>query len=151
MGTWRQSGGSNRELVGPENSETAAVTEGVYSILSSKGGYRTMRRLFTCGAIVGMTALTACGGSAGGNQVGQPAEASSEAATTVKATVSDFKTELDQASPVPGKIAFAVTGGGPSSHELVAFKTDLAEDQLPVKAEDHNVDETDGTVKHFSP
>ena len=110
-----------------------------------------MRRLFTCGAIVGMTALTACGGSAGGNAVAQPAEASSEAATTVNATVSDFKIELDQASAVTGKIAFAVTGGGPSSHELVAFKTDLAADQLPVKAADHKVDETAATVKHFSP
>jgi uncharacterized cupredoxin-like copper-binding protein len=113
-----------------------------------------MRRLLTCGAIVGMTALTACGGSAGSagsNPVAQPAEASADAATTVNATVSDFKIELDQASAVTGRIAFAVTGGGPSTHELVAFKTDLPEDQLPVKAADHKVDEAASTVKHFSP
>jgi uncharacterized cupredoxin-like copper-binding protein len=108
-----------------------------------------MRRLFTCGAIIGMTALTACGSS---NNAGvQPAVAATDAATTVNATVSDFKIELDKDFAVAGKIAFAVTGGGPSTHELVAFKTDLAPDGLPVKASDKKVDEADSTVQHFSP
>jgi uncharacterized cupredoxin-like copper-binding protein len=109
-----------------------------------------MRRLFTCGAIIGMTALTACGSSSN-NSGAQPVVASTDAATTVNATVSDFKVELDQASAVTGKIAFAVSGSGPSTHELVAFKTDLAEDQLPVSATDKKVDEAASTVKHFSP
>jgi uncharacterized cupredoxin-like copper-binding protein len=115
---------------------------------NSKGEIETMRRLFTCGALMGMTALTACGGSS--NNV-QPAAASTEAATTVDATVSDFKVELSQASAVAGKIAFAVTGGGPSTHEMVAFKTDLPEDQLPVVSSTKKVDEAAATVKHFAP
>ena len=110
-----------------------------------------MRRLLTCGAALGISALTACGGSAGSNPVAQPVEASTDAPTTINATVSDFNIKLDQAAGTAGKIAFAVNGGGPSAHEMVAFKTDLPEDKLPINEALHKVDETAATVKHFAP
>ena len=53
----------------------------------------------------------------------------------VKATESDFKIALDSTSASSGDVTFNVVNNGPSVHEFVVFKTDLAEDSLPTKKE----------------
>ena len=53
----------------------------------------------------------------------------------VKATESDFKIALDSTSASSGDVTFNVVNDGPSVHEFVVFKTDLAEDSLPTKKE----------------
>ena len=55
-----------------------------------------------------------------------------DGAASVDATLTDFKIELDKASAPAGEVTFNVTNDGPSVHEFVVFKTDLAEDDLPI-------------------
>lgn len=62
-------------------------------------------------------------------------------AGTVTATLSDFKIELGSSSAPAGDVTFDVTNDGPSVHEFVVFKTDLAVDALPV---DENGDVAEG-------
>jgi uncharacterized cupredoxin-like copper-binding protein len=65
--------------------------------------------------------LAACGG--GGNKVG--------------ATLSNFKIDLDKTSAKSGDVSFNIKNNGPSVHEFVVFKTDLAPDQLPTTTADN--------------
>jgi uncharacterized cupredoxin-like copper-binding protein len=57
----------------------------------------------------------------------------------VGAALSDFKIELDESTAPAGKVTFDIENNGPSTHEFVVFKTDLAADALPTK--DGDVDE----------
>lgn len=77
---------------------------------------------------------TACSSkdTGGGSNSGSGADSDTNAATTVNATVDDFSIALDQSSASSGEITFAITNDGPSVHEFVVLKTDLAADQLPV-------------------
>jgi uncharacterized cupredoxin-like copper-binding protein len=80
------------------------------------------RRRFARYAIPFMVLLmtgAACGG--GGNNV--------------DATLSNFKIVLDSSSAKTGDITFKIKNDGPSTHEFVVFKTDLAPDALPTKVE----------------
>jgi uncharacterized cupredoxin-like copper-binding protein len=65
--------------------------------------------------------LAACGG--GGNKVG--------------ATLSNFKIDLDKSSAKSGDVTFNIKNNGPSVHEFVVFKTDLAPDALPTTTADN--------------
>ncbi|MGQ0670232.1 MAG: cupredoxin domain-containing protein, partial [Actinomycetota bacterium] len=69
-------------------------------------------------------ALAGCGG--GGTDVG--------------VTLRDFEIALDSTSAEAGEVTFQVANEGPSIHEFVVLKTDLAEDQLPAD-ENGDVDE----------
>ena len=61
--------------------------------------------------------------------------------TTVDVTVQEFAVIPASSSAPAGDVTFDVTNKGPDdTHEFVVFKTDLAEDALPVDA-DGNVDE----------
>jgi uncharacterized cupredoxin-like copper-binding protein len=62
----------------------------------------------------------ACGGG-GGN--------------SVSATLSDFKIDLGSTTADAGEVTFEIKNDGPSAHEFVVFRTDLAPDQLPTKEE----------------
>ncbi len=62
----------------------------------------------------------ACGGGGGGG---------------VDATLSNFQIDLDKSSAKSGEVTFNIKNNGPSVHEFVVFKTDLARDQLPTKLE----------------
>jgi uncharacterized cupredoxin-like copper-binding protein len=64
---------------------------------------------------------TACGG--GGNDVG--------------ATLSNFKIALDKTSGKTGDVTFNIKNDGPSTHEFVVFRTDLAPDALPTTTADN--------------
>lgn len=65
--------------------------------------------------------LAGCGGS---DTTGAPDGA-------IKATLTDFAIELSASTAPPGSVTFALDNKGPSVHEFVVFKTDLAPDALP--------------------
>lgn len=54
---------------------------------------------------------------------------------SVGATLSNFKIELDKGSASSGEVTFNIKNDGPSVHEFVVLKTDLAPDQLPTTQE----------------
>ena len=56
----------------------------------------------------------------------------------IKATLSNFKIELGSSTAKTGEVTFDIENDGPSVHEFVVFKTDLAPDQLPT-TEDNGV------------
>ena len=66
----------------------------------------------------------------------------------VVATEKDFAIGLDAKSSSSGETTFNVHNDGPSTHEFVVFKTDLAQDALPV-GDDGNVDEEGEGVTHI--
>jgi uncharacterized cupredoxin-like copper-binding protein len=51
---------------------------------------------------------------------------------TIGTTIRDFAIALEEHSTPAGSTAFDITNEGPSTHEFVVFRTDLAEDALPV-------------------
>ncbi|MFL5738058.1 MAG: sulfocyanin-like copper-binding protein [Actinomycetota bacterium] len=73
---------------------------------------------------------------------------SSSASGGVGATEKDFAITLDTSTTKAGSVTFNVTNQGPSTHEFVVFKTDLAPDALPTKS-DGTVDETAKGLKHI--
>ena len=93
-------------------------------------------RLLSMVAVVALgVAAAACGGGGG-----------------VKATESDFKIELGSSSAKSGEVTFNVENKGPSVHEFVVFKTDLAPDALPTKQDENGieiVDEEGQGVEHI--
>jgi uncharacterized cupredoxin-like copper-binding protein len=50
---------------------------------------------------------------------------------SVDATLSNFEIDLASDTADSGEVTFKIKNGGPSVHEFVVFKTDLAPDQLP--------------------
>jgi uncharacterized cupredoxin-like copper-binding protein len=79
----------------------------------------TIAAIFVLGS---MTA--ACGGSDEG---------------TVDTTLKDFSITVDPTSEPAGEVTFDITNEGPSQHEFVVFKTDLAPDQLPMTEDENGV------------
>ena len=82
-----------------------------------------------------------------------------DAAGTVDVTLSDFAIKLSDSSVPAGEVTFQVENKGPSVHEFVVFKTDLAPDALPTDAtgdvaesdEFAPVDEIEDIAKGASP
>lgn len=60
----------------------------------------------------------------------------------------DFEISLDSSSAPAGEVTFTVANAGPSVHEFVVFKTDLAADQLPTDNKG-DVDESGAGVTHI--
>lgn len=54
----------------------------------------------------------------------------------VGATLQDFSITLDADSAPAGEVTFTIQNDGPSVHEFVVFRTDLAPDALPTVEED---------------
>jgi uncharacterized cupredoxin-like copper-binding protein len=50
----------------------------------------------------------------------------------VGATLKDFSIALEAANAPAGSTTFDIVNDGPSSHELEVFRTDLADDALPI-------------------
>jgi hypothetical protein len=93
-------------------------------------------------AVVGMV-LAACGGDDGGSTSGGSPASTTEAPSepgAVNSTEKDFSIALDPSTTGSGPVSFQITNEGPSTHEFVLFKTNLAPDALPVN-EDGTVDE----------
>lgn len=102
---------------------------------ASFAGVRAMRsRCLNALVVLPVAALgvSACGGS----------DSDKDEAGTVAVTESDFKIQLGTTSAPAGKVTFAVHNDGPSKHEFVVFKTDLAPDALP-KDDNGDVAESD--------
>jgi uncharacterized cupredoxin-like copper-binding protein len=62
--------------------------------------------------------------------------------------VGDFKIAVVQPNLPAGKVTFKVIGAGPSTHELVLFRTDLAAAKLPTVSDGTKVDEEGEGVQH---
>lgn len=90
-------------------------------------------RMAACLVAVLAIASTSCGGGGG-----------------IGATLSDFQIDLAETSATAGEVTFNIKNDGPSAHEFVVFKTDLAPDALPT-IEDENgipiVDEAGGGIE----
>lgn len=73
--------------------------------------------------------------------------------TTVSVELADFAVTPDVTSVAAGAITFVATNAGPSEHELVVLRTDLAPDALPVEggmaAEDASGIEETGEIEEF--
>ena len=50
----------------------------------------------------------------------------------VKITEHDYALALETTTVAAGSVALNIRNNGPSAHELLAFRTDLPEDQLPL-------------------
>lgn len=67
--------------------------------------------------------------------------------TTVNATLADFSIKLDPDSASSGKVEFQIKNTATQTHEFVVFKTDLAEDKLPMASSGSEVDEEGAGVE----
>jgi uncharacterized cupredoxin-like copper-binding protein len=67
---------------------------------------------------------------------------------TIGATEKDFAISLDTTSTNSGPVTFDIQNQGPSTHEFVVFKTDIAQDQLPV-GNDGTVNEDAKGLEHI--
>lgn len=77
---------------------------------------------------------------------------SSGAAKSTDATEKDFAITLGTDSLEAGDVTFNITNDGPSTHEFVVFRTDLAEDDLPLTKDENGneiVDEEGDGVEHI--
>jgi uncharacterized cupredoxin-like copper-binding protein len=86
-----------------------------------------IRALSVLAVVVLALGAASCGG--GGNSVG--------------ATLSDFKIDLGSSSGKSGEVTFKVKNNGPSVHEFVVFKSELAPDQLPTKQDENGIEIVD--------
>lgn len=111
--------------------------------------YRTFRSVLIPIATA-MALATACGG--GGTPSSTPSATSPSATSggggAVNVTEKDFSIAIDPTSATAGAVDFSITNDGPSTHEFVVFKTDLAPDALPTSA-DGDVDEEGEGVTHI--
>lgn len=86
--------------------------------MTRRGRVRTAACLMAALAI----AMTSCGGDGG-----------------VGATLKDFEIDLAETSATAGEVTFNIKNDGPSEHEFVVFKTDLAPDALPTIEDDNGL------------
>jgi uncharacterized cupredoxin-like copper-binding protein len=77
------------------------------------------RWVLAAAAVTLVLGFTSCGGGGSG----------------VDANLSNFKIDLDKGSASSGEVTFNIKNDGPSVHEFVVLKTDLAPDQLPTTQE----------------
>jgi len=70
-------------------------------------------------------------------------------ATKVDASVREYSVALGQAQVGSGKIRLRVHNAGSVEHELVAFRTDLAEGAMPMKGD--RINESGPGITHLDP
>lgn len=95
------------------------------------------RRIFALLAVAVLTA--AC--SSDSSTSTPSASPTGATGTTVSVTEKDFSIALASSTVPAGSVTFNVRNDGPSVHEFVVFKTDLAEGSLPMVADGTIVDE----------
>lgn len=83
-----------------------------------------------------LAALVVAGGACGG----------SGHATAVATSEHDFAVSLGTTSAPAGKVRFEIANDGPSAHELVVFRTHLADDKMPTDP-DGKIIEDDPQIK----
>jgi uncharacterized cupredoxin-like copper-binding protein len=102
--------------------------------------HRVLGRYFAVPALLLLLFGAACSSNndpSSGASSGSTGSTGSPSAATdgISATERDFAITLDATTAKPGSVTFDVTNQGPSTHEFVVFKTDLAADQLPTTDE----------------
>ena len=103
-----------------------------------------LRHLAAIAAIVLMAAACSKGGTTKKDEGD-----GGKAGTPISATVKDFTISVDPNSTAAGDLTFNIENAGPSLHEFVIFKTDLAEDKLPL-SDDGTVDEGGAGIDHIT-
>ena len=96
-------------------------------------------RVFVLGSFA--LSLAACGSDATSSSDAAPTDGDTSKGT-VGATVEDFAISLDATQVAAGDVTFNIHNDGPSTHEFVVVKSDLASDALPLNAEGNEVDES---------
>ncbi|MEO9255152.1 MAG: sulfocyanin-like copper-binding protein [Tepidiformaceae bacterium] len=86
-------------------------------------------------------AASAVSGSATASSSGQETE--------IKATEKDFSITLGTQATSGHKVEFKIHNDGPTTHEFVVFKTDLAEDKMPLNSDGTGVQEDAPSVTHI--
>jgi len=109
-----------------------------------------MRRILL-GASVAMLLTVACSSTSSSSTAPTaPAVAptQSTAGESVNIALADFSITSNVSTIAPGTVTFDISNSGPSEHEFVILKTNVAPDALPVKdgeaSEKGHVDELEG-------
>ena len=85
--------------------------------------------------------LAACGGDATSSSEAAAPTDGETSKGRVGATVEDFAISLDASQVAAGDVTFTIHNDGPSTHEFVLIKSDLASDAMPLNAQGNEVDE----------
>jgi len=109
---------------------------------SSDGAPAAWPRLGVLGAtaVLLMGALGACG-----------SDSKSSSTAGLTATEKEFSIKLNLGSTKAGAVRLKVHNAGAALHELVAFRSDLDEEALPLVADGSKVDETGTGITHLDP
>lgn len=100
-------------------------------------------------AALGLVILSACGSGNPSRLAGSadtPSSAASQAPRTVHVAEQDFALAPDSTT-LAGPATVAVNNAGPSNHELLAFRTDLAENALPLGPDGRVIEDGPGVTK----
>src|SRR4051794_4583173 len=97
---------------------------------------RGPRRVGILIATTALAGLAACGGSGGG---GGP---------KITMVEKEFAIGADHATVRAGDVKVTVKNRGTALHELVAFRTDLAEADLPLTSKGDRIDESGAGITH---
>ena len=110
---------------------------------------RRIASLMVLGVVV--ATLSSCGGTKKATSQGQSTSTTQESASAnqVAVTVADFKIAILKPQLPAGHVTFKVIGAGPSAHELVLFRTDLAPAKLPTVSDGTKVNEEGEGVEHI--
>jgi uncharacterized cupredoxin-like copper-binding protein len=87
---------------------------------------------------IGIVGLAACSGD-------------SSSSADVSVILDDYTIEAVPASVASGDVQVSVVNAGDTTHELVAFRTDLAETDLPMNADGTRIDEEGDGITHIEP
>jgi uncharacterized cupredoxin-like copper-binding protein len=111
-----------------------------------------LRRFIAVPALLLLVFGVACSSSDDNSSASSGSSGSSTQSSStsggVGATEKDFAITLDSSTADAGSVTFDITNQGPSTHEFVVFKTDLAPDALPTD-DKGTVDEEGKGLKHI--
>jgi uncharacterized cupredoxin-like copper-binding protein len=112
---------------------------------------RFMRKRWLQTAVKGsvlvlLVVASACGGS---NNTSSSTATTKSAGTPLRATEKEYAIAFDPGTVSAGRIRLTVKNAGTIEHELVAFRTDLAETDLPMGSGE--VDEEGAGITHIDP
>jgi uncharacterized cupredoxin-like copper-binding protein len=89
------------------------------------------RFLVTVGAIAFAMGMAACS-SDSSSSAGSESSSDSSMGESIGSDEKDFSITLDTSTTQAGEVTFNISNAGPSTHEFVVVKSDLAPDALPV-------------------
>jgi uncharacterized cupredoxin-like copper-binding protein len=96
-------------------------------------------------------AIAGCGSSGTPKSSSSPADSATPAATSLSVTQKEFALGVSAGTVRSGSVPITVTNNGTIEHEFVAFKTELAETDLPLVADGSRIDEKGSGITHLDP